>query len=101
MIVEPERQNRYRLFEYVAKPLDSFVEPDHILRRIEEAINFPKLATPLQAAYAADRGRPAIPLEVLLRALTLGFRSFSRKNKNRPISCLLSPLPNLHHYLRL
>lgn len=73
MLVEPERQKRHRLFEYVAKPLDSFVEPGHVLRRIDEAIDFRKLAVPLQAAYDPDQGRPAVPPEVLLRALTLGY----------------------------
>lgn len=73
LLVEPDRSKRWRLFEYAPKPLDAFVAPDHLLRRLDESIDFRELAKPLHQAYTLDQGRPAIPPEVLVRALALGY----------------------------
>ncbi|MCL6451912.1 MAG: hypothetical protein K6T75_11520, partial [Acetobacteraceae bacterium] len=69
MLVEPDRMKRNGLFEYVAKPLEAFVAPGHLLRQIDQHIDFRKLAEPLHEAYVPDQGRPAIPPETLVRAL--------------------------------
>ncbi|NPV69870.1 MAG: transposase [Firmicutes bacterium] len=55
------------------KPLDAFVPANHLLRRVEACIDFRKLAEPLSFDYHPDQGRPSIPPEVLVRALTLGY----------------------------
>ena len=73
MLVEPDRGKRYRLFECTAKPLDAFVGANHLLRRIEQVIDFRALAGPLGAVYDPDQGRPAVPPEVLVRALVIGY----------------------------
>ena len=73
MLVEPDRGKRHRLFECTAKPLDAFVGANHLLRRIEQVIDFRALAGPLGAVYDPDQGRPAVPPEVLVRALVIGY----------------------------
>jgi transposase len=73
MLVEPDRMKRHRLFEYAPKPLDAFVAPGHLLRQMEQIIDFRRLAEPLHEAYDPDQGRPAIPPETLVRALVLGY----------------------------
>ena len=73
MLVEPDRMKRNRLFEYVAKPLEAFIAPGHLLRQIDQHIDFRRLAEPLHEVYVPDQGRPAIPPETLVRALVLGY----------------------------
>lgn len=72
-MVEPDRMKRNRLFEYVAKPLEAFIAPGHLLRQIDQHIDFRRLAEPLHEVYVPDQGRPAIPPETLVRALVLGY----------------------------
>jgi len=73
LLVEPDRAKRYRMFEFVPKPLDDLVPAGHLLRRLESCIDFRLLAAPLARAYEAELGRPAIPPEVLVRALVIGY----------------------------
>jgi len=61
------------MFEFVPKPLDDLVPADHMLRRLESCIDFRLLAVPLARAYVAELGRPAVPPEVLVRALAIGY----------------------------
>jgi hypothetical protein len=72
MLVEPDRTKRHRLFEFAGKPMDAFVAPNHLLRRIDRVVDFRSIAAPLGNAYDPDQGRPSIPPEVLVRALVIG-----------------------------
>src|SRR5690606_39486137 len=47
LLVEPDRAKRYRMFEFVPKPLDDLVPAGHLLRRLESCIDFRLLAAPL------------------------------------------------------
>jgi len=69
MLVKYDRTKRHRLFECAAKPLDAFVAPNHLLRRIDQVVDFRSIASPLGNAYDPDQGRPAVPPELLVRAL--------------------------------
>lgn len=71
MLIEPDRAKRNRLFECTAEPLEAFVAPDHLLRRIDQCIDFRAIAAPLSFAYDPDQGRPAVPPEVLVRAFVI------------------------------
>jgi len=73
MLVEPDRSKRHRLFEFVNKPLDSFVSSNHLLQRVESYVDFRKISEPLLSQYHPDKGRPSVPPEVIVRALTLGY----------------------------
>jgi len=55
MLVEPDRSKRHRLFEFVNKPLDSFVSSNHLLRRVESYVDFRKISEPLLSQYHPDR----------------------------------------------
>lgn len=72
-MIEP--LDRYRrdstLFQFTTKRLRDFLDPDHVLLRIDEGIDFQRLVAPLEEAYCPDNGRPAIHPEVLIRALLL------------------------------
>lgn len=61
MLIEPDRAKRNRPFECTAKPLEAFVAPNHLLRRIDQCIDFRAIAAPLGFAYDPDQGRPAVP----------------------------------------
>lgn len=73
MLIEPDRAKRHRLFECSAKPLDAFVAPNHLLRRIDSCIDFKAISSPLAGAYDPEQGRPAVPPEVMVRALVIGY----------------------------
>ena len=51
--------------------LRDFVDPDHLLIRIDEQFYFDKLVAPLEDRYCRDNGRPAIHPEVMIRALLI------------------------------
>ena len=44
-----------------------FIDPGHLLIRIDGQFDFAKLAAPLEDRYCPDNGRPAIHLEVMVR----------------------------------
>lgn len=73
MLIEPDYAKRHRMFEFVPKSLDELVPRDHLLRRVEACIDFRSLAAPLAKGYHPDHGRPAVPPEVLVRALAIGY----------------------------
>ena len=59
------------LFQFTTRRLRDFVDPDHLLIRIDEQFDFSKLVTPLEERYCPDNGRPAIHPEVMIRALLI------------------------------
>jgi len=59
------------LFQFTAKRLRDFIDPNHLLVEIDEKFDFAKLVEPLERNYCIDNGRPAIHPEVLVRALLI------------------------------
>ena len=59
------------LFQFTTRRLWDFVDPDHLLIRIDEQFDFGKLVTPLEDRYCPDNGRPEVHLEVMIRALLI------------------------------
>ncbi len=57
------------LFQFTAKQLRDFIDPNHLLIQIDEQLDFAKLVAPLEGRYCPDFGRPAIHPEVIVRAL--------------------------------
>ena len=68
-----EPLDRYRrdstLFQFTDRRLRDFIDPEHLLIRIDERLDFAKLVAPLEQRYCRDHGRPAIHPEVMVRAL--------------------------------
>ena len=48
-----------------------FIDPNHLLIRIYEQLDFAKLVAPLEEPYCSDFGRPAVHPEVMVRALLI------------------------------
>ena len=59
------------LFQFTTRRLRGFVNPDHLLIRIDEQFDFGKLVATLEDRYCPDDGRPAIHPEVMIRALLI------------------------------
>ena len=59
------------LFQFTTRRLRDFIDPDHLLIRIDERFDFARLVTPLEDRYCPDNGRPAIHPEVMVRALLI------------------------------
>ena len=59
------------LFQFTSRRMRDFIDPDHLLIRIDEQFDFAKLAAPLEDRYCPDNGRPAIHPEVMIRALII------------------------------
>ena len=59
------------LFQFTARRLQGFIDPDHLLVRIDEQMDFARLAAPLEDHYCPGNGRPAIHPEVMARALLI------------------------------
>ena len=57
------------LFQFTTKQMRDFIDPNHLLIRIDEQLDFAKLVSPLEERYCPDFGRPAIHPEVMVRAL--------------------------------
>ncbi len=53
--------------------LESLVPPDHLLRKIEAAIDFSFIHDRVAALYSADNGRPALDPVVMFKALFIGY----------------------------
>lgn len=67
-----DRTNRdSTLFQFTSKGLQDFIDPNHLLVRVDEQMNFAKLVAPLEDFYCVDFGRPAIHPEVMVRALLI------------------------------
>ena len=59
------------LFQFTTRRLRDFVDPDHVLIRIDEQFDFVKLVTPPEDRYCPDSGRNAIHPEAMIRALLI------------------------------
>ena len=59
------------LFQFTEKRLRDFIDPEHLLIRIDEQLDFAKLVARLENRYCRDQGRPAIHPEVVVRALLI------------------------------
>ena len=59
------------LFQFNTRRLRDFVDPDHLLIRIDEQFDFARLVAPLEDRYCPDNGCPAIHPEVMVRALLI------------------------------
>lgn len=59
------------LFQFTTRQLRDFIDPNHLLIRIDEHLDFAKLVEPLEEYYCPDFGRPAIHPEVMIRALLI------------------------------
>jgi transposase len=57
------------LFQFTSKRLRDFIDPSHILIRIDSQFDFGRLVKPLESKYCLDNGRPGIHPEVMVRAL--------------------------------
>ena len=71
--IEPLDRSRRdsTLFQFTTKQLRDFIDPNHLLIRIDERLDFAKLVAPLEECYRPDFGRPAIHPEVMVRALLI------------------------------
>ena len=72
-MIEPLDRSRRdsTLFQFTTKQLRDFIDPDHLLIRIDERLDFAKLVAPLEECYCPDFGRPAIHPEVMVRGLLI------------------------------
>ena len=72
-MIEPLDRSRRdsTLFQCTTKQLRDFIDPNHLLIRIDELLDFAKLVEPLEDRYCPDFGRPAIHPEVMVRALLI------------------------------
>ena len=50
----------------VSVSLDSLIPEDHVIRKIDSAIDWQACCAPMRACYSAERGRPAFEPEILL-----------------------------------
>ena len=72
-MIEPLDRSRRDtiLFQFATKQVPDFIDPNHLLTRIDEQLDFAKLVAPLEEYYCPDFGRPAIHPEVMVRALLI------------------------------
>ena len=72
-MIEPLDRSRRdsTLFQFTSKQLRDFIDPSHLLIKIDEQLDFAKLVAPLEEYYCPDFGRPAIHPEVMARALLI------------------------------
>ena len=72
-MIEPLDRSRRdsTLFQFTSKQLRDFIDPNHLLIRIDEQLDFAKLAEPLEDRHCSDLGRPVIHPEVMVRALLI------------------------------
>lgn len=59
------------LFQFTSRRMRDFLNPNHILIKIDEEFDFEALVKPLEGLYCPDNGRPAIHPEVIVRALLI------------------------------
>ena len=52
--------------ENTAVSLDALIPGDHIIRRLDDAIDWEARCAPMRDCYSAERGRPAFEPEILL-----------------------------------
>ena len=56
---------------FTSRHLRGFIDPNRLLIRIDERLDFAKLVEPLEEYYCPDFRRPAIHPEVMVRALPI------------------------------
>ena len=62
-----------RQMEYEFVMLEELVPEDHLLRKMEKAVDFSFIHDLCKDLYCPDNGRPAIEPELLFRMLFLGY----------------------------
>ena len=72
-MIEPLDRSRRdsTLSQFTTKQLRDFIDPNHLLIKIDEQMDFAKLVEPLEDCYCPYFGRPAIHPEVMVRALPI------------------------------
>ena len=48
------------LFQFTTRRLRDFIDPEHLLIRIDQQFDFAKLVAPLEERYCPYNGRPAV-----------------------------------------
>ena len=66
-----EGRNRQRKMELVI--IDNLVPEDHLLRKIDNYIDFSFINEICRPYYSADNGRPAIEPEIMFKMLFIGY----------------------------
>ena len=59
------------LLQFTNERLRDFIDPNHLLIRIDDQFDFAKLVAPLEERYCSNFGRPAIHPEMMARALLI------------------------------
>ena len=76
MIFSIDRTRRdTTLFQFSAKPLRDFIDPNHVLLKIDETFDLEEFVKPLERYYCEDNGRPAIHPDVLAAEITENLQS--------------------------
>ena len=66
-------KKKYRQQGYEIVQMEELVAEDHLLRRIDSAVDFSFIHDLCKDLYSSDNGRPAIEPELLFRMLFLGY----------------------------
>ena len=66
-----EGRNRQTKMEFVV--IDNLVPDDHLLRKIDEYIDFSFINEICRPYYCSDNGRPAIEPEIMFKMLFIGY----------------------------
>ena len=69
--------------------IESLVPPDHLLRRIDAAVNLEFIRERVRHLYCADNGRPALDPVVLFKLLLIGYLFGIRSERQlmREVQC--------------
>ena len=91
-MVEPLDRSRgdSTLFQFTTRRLRDFIDPNRLLIRIDEQLDFAQPVEPLEDCYCPDFGRPAIHPKVMVRA-----RWSARCTTSRPSEGCARPLPRI------
>jgi len=66
-------RSRSSLFMFVPGDLTDFIPKDHLLRRVNRALDLSWVADLVRDAYCPDNGAPSIDPEVVIRLLIVGY----------------------------
>ena len=67
------KQEKDKQIGYEIVLLDELVPKDHLLRKVEAAVDFSFIHELCKPLYCEDNGRPAIEPELLFRMLLIGY----------------------------
>jgi transposase len=67
------RRDRWQEELFVASPLRALVPEDHVLKRVDAAVDFSWIGAEVADCYSASQGRPSIDPESALRLMLAGF----------------------------